>query len=97
MPLGRRPAEPARARRDAARPTGRTSLAVEYGLPAEGPACLEVYDSLGERVGVLAQGRLARGAAHEHLAPASGCPPGAYWWRLRADGIDLLRPATLRA
>ena len=77
---------------------GRTSLAVEYGLPAEGPACLEVYDSRGERVAVLAQGRLPRGLHASTWRPERPPrPPGAYWWRLRADGMDLLRPATLRA
>ena len=77
-------------------PNGRTSLAVEYGLPAEGPACLEVYDSLGQRVGVLAQGHLPRGL-HTSTWRPQRLSPGAYWWRLRADGMDLLRPATLRA
>jgi Domain of unknown function (DUF362) len=77
-------------------PTGRASLAVEYGLPAEGPACLEVFDSLGERVGVLAQGRLPRGVHASTWHPGRR-PPGTYWWRLRAEGLDLLRPASLRA
>ena len=70
-------------------PTGRTSLAVEYGLPAEGPACLEVYDSRGERVGVLAQGRMPRGLhastwRPERLAPGDllVAPPGR-WGRPR--------------
>ena len=75
-------------------PAGWTSLAVEYGLPAEGPACLEVLDSLGERVGVLAQGRLPRGVHASTWRPGPR-PPGTYWWRLRAEGIDLIRPASL--
>jgi hypothetical protein len=77
-------------------PAGQPSLAVEYGLPADGPACLEVYDSLGERVGVLAQGRMARGL-HTSTWRPERLSPGAYWWRLRAEGMDLLRPASLRA
>jgi hypothetical protein len=77
-------------------PTGRTSLAVEYGLPAGGPACLEVYDARGERVAVLAQGRLSRGVHASTWRPGHR-PPGTYWWRLRAEGMDLLRPATLPA
>ena len=77
-------------------PAGRTSLAVEYGLPAGGPACLEVYDALGERVAVLAQGRLSRGVHASTWRPGRR-PPGTYWWRLRAEGLDLLRPATLPA
>jgi uncharacterized protein (DUF362 family) len=77
-------------------PTGRASLTVEYGLPAEGPACLEVYDALGERVAVLAQGRLSRGVHASTWRPGHR-PPGTYWWRLRAEGLDLLRPTTLPA
>ena len=76
--------------------TGRTSLAVEYGLPAAGPACLEVYDARGERVAVLAQGRISRGVHASTWRPGHR-PPGTYWWRLRAEGLDLLRPATLPA
>jgi hypothetical protein len=75
---------------------GRTSLSVEYGLPAEGPGCLEVYDPLGARVGVLAQGRMARGL-HTSTWRPERLPPGEYWWRFRAQGADLLRPAGLRA
>jgi hypothetical protein len=77
-------------------PAGRTSLAVEYGLPAEGPACLEVYDARGERVAALAQGRLSRGVHASTWRPGPR-PPGTYWWRLRAGGVDLIRPAALRA
>ena len=73
-------------------PNGRTSLAVEYRLPAEGPACLEVYDSLGERVGVLAQGRLSPRRAHERLAPRAKAArdllvaPAGRWDRPAAAG-----------
>ncbi len=73
---------------------GRASLVAEYGLPADGPASLEIYDSSGERVGVLAQGRLPRGVHTSAWRPGR---PGTYWWRLRAEGLDLLRPATPRA
>ena len=83
-----------RALGEARSPTGRTSLAVEYGLPAEGPASLEVYDARGERVAVLAQGRLLRGL---HAATWRPDRPGAYWWRFRTGGVDLLHPATLPA
>jgi len=76
--------------------TGRNSLVVEYGLPADGPASLEVFDSLGERVGVLAAGRVPRGVHASTWRPERR-PPGTYWWRLRAGGMDLLRPVTLRA
>lgn len=75
---------------------GRASLVTEYGLPADVPASLEVYDSRGLRVGVVAGGRLARG-----VHAGTWCPgrlaPGDYWFRLRADGADLLRKAVLPA
>jgi len=73
---------------------GRVSLVAEYGLPADGPASLEIYDSSGERVGVLAQGLLPRGVHASAWQPGR---PGTYWWRLKAGGLDLLRPATPRA
>jgi uncharacterized protein (DUF362 family) len=77
-------------------PAGRTSLVVEYGLPADGPGCLEVYDARGGRAFVLAQGRMARGL-HTSTWRPERLSPGSYWWRFRADGVDLVRPATLRA
>jgi uncharacterized protein (DUF362 family) len=75
---------------------GRPSLSVEYGLPAEGPACLEVYDSLGGKLGVVAQGRMSRGV-HTSTWRPHRLDGGDYWWRFRADGVDLLRRAPLRA
>jgi hypothetical protein len=75
---------------------GRAALTAEYGLPAAGPALLEVYDARGERVAVLARGRLARGL-HTTTWRPERLAPGAYWWRLRADGVDLVRPAALGA
>jgi uncharacterized protein (DUF362 family) len=74
---------------------GRPSLVAEYGLPADGEASLEIFDSNGERVGVLARGCLARGVHTTTWRPGR-VPPGTYWWRLRARGVDLLRPADLR-
>jgi uncharacterized protein (DUF362 family) len=76
--------------------SGRAALAAEYALPAGGPAILEMYNAWGERVSVLAQGRMARGI---HMASwkADDEPPGSYWCRLRADGTDLVRRLTLSA
>jgi hypothetical protein len=73
---------------------GRTSLVAEYGLPDALPASLEVYDSWGQRVGVVARGRLARGV-HAASWPLAGAGPGEYWFRLQAGGADLLRKAVL--
>ncbi|HSD27088.1 MAG TPA: DUF362 domain-containing protein [Vicinamibacteria bacterium] len=73
---------------------GRTSLVAEYGLPADLPASVDVYDSWGQRVGVVAQGRLSRGI-HAAAWDAGRLSPGDYWFRLQADGTDLLRKASL--
>ena len=70
------------------------ALTAEFGLPSEALGSLEVYDDRGERVAVLAQGRLLRGL---HAATWRPDRPGAYWWRFRTGGVDLLRPATLGA
>jgi hypothetical protein len=66
-------------------------LTAEFGLPSDALGSLEVYDDRGERVAVLAQGRLRRGL---HAATWRPGRPGAYWWRFRTGGVDLLRPAT---
>jgi hypothetical protein len=77
-------------------PDGRASLVAEYGLPAEGPASLEVFDSWGGRVGVVARGRLPRGVHAGAWSPERRAA-GEYWFRLRADGVDLLRKVALPA
>ena len=68
------------------------TLFVEYSLPAEGDAALEVYDGFGERVGVLAEGRLRRGV---HLAEwrTQGRAAGLYCCRLKAHGATLAEAA----
>ena len=79
----------------AARP-GHGALTAEYGLPSDALGSLEVYDARGERVAVLAQGRLARGL-HAATWRPEGLARGACWWRFRTGGVDLVRPATLGA
>jgi hypothetical protein len=73
---------------------GRSSLVAEYALPADGPASLEVFDSWGERVGVVAQGRLGRGVHAASWHPGR-LTAGEYWFRLQAGGVELLRKAAL--
>jgi len=73
---------------------GRASLVAEYGLPADGPASLEVFDSGGQRVGVVARGLLPRGV-HAGAWNPGGLPPGEYWFRLQAGGVDLLNKAAM--
>jgi uncharacterized protein (DUF362 family) len=72
----------------------RGALTVEYGLPRDAFGSLEVYDARGERMAVLAQGRMARGLHATTWSPER-LSPGAYWWRFRTGGVDLLRPAVL--
>lgn len=60
---------------------------VEYSLPRDGNACVEVYDSLGERVGVLARGRLSRGV-HMAAWEAGRASSGIYVCRLGTQGYD---------
>ena len=73
---------------------GRASFVAEYGLPTDGPASLEVFDAWGQRVGVVAQGRLPRGVHAGSWSPGR-LAAGEYWLRLQAGGVDLLRKATL--
>jgi len=60
---------------------------IEYSLPHDGNACVEVYDAFGERVGVLARGQHSRGI-HMAAWEASGVSPGVYFSRLRTQGYD---------
>ncbi len=71
---------------------GPSSLLFEYNLPADGHAAVEMYDALGRRVGVLAQGWTRRGV---HLADwnTEDAAPGLYSCRLTAAGVTLAEPA----
>ena len=66
---------------------GPSSLVVEYNLPADGHASLEMYDAFGERVAVLARGWSRRGV---HMADWSTerTASGVYGCRLMAHGVD---------
>jgi hypothetical protein len=75
---------------------GGAALVAEYGLPEGGEASLEVFDSAGARRGVVARERLPRGV-HVGTWRPGRVPPGTYWWRLQAGGVDLLGKAELRA
>ncbi len=73
---------------------GRSSVVVEYSLPADGNASLELYNATGDRVGVLARGHQARGirAAEWNTHKAAS---GTYVCRMRANGFDQSRRITL--
>ena len=73
---------------------GPSSLQVEYNLPADGDAILEMYDVFGQRVGVLAQGWTGRGV---HFADwnTQKASPGLYCCRLVAGGVSVAQTAWL--
>lgn len=71
-----------------------SSLVVEYNLPADAHATLELYDSAGGRIGVLAQGRMDRGV-HMTTWSTRQTGSGTYYCRLRTDGFDHTSPLTL--
>ena len=68
-------------------------VAIEYGLPRSANVRLEVYDACGRPVQVLAAGAGEPGyhTVVWHCADARGreLPEGAYFVRLKADGITL--------
>jgi hypothetical protein len=73
---------------------GPSSLLIEFNLPADGHAALEMYNVFGERVGVLARGWTRRGV---HVADWStqGTAPGLYCCRLVAHGVTSARAVSL--
>ncbi len=77
-------------RRSGARP----SLIIEYSLPAEGNALVDIWSAAGERVGVLAEGRALRGI-HAAQWGVQRTSAGRYWCRLRTAGTSVVRPVYL--
>jgi len=73
---------------------GPSSLVVEYNLPADAHASLDMYNAAGDRVGVLARGRQPRGvhAAEWNTHQAAS---GVYICRMRAGGFDQSRRIAL--
>ncbi len=66
--------------------SGRVTLA--YALEDAGPATVEVYDVVGRRVAVLADGPHVAGA-HRATLDGSALAPGVYQWRLvSARGVE---------
>ena len=74
--------------------TDTSSLVVEYSVPAEGPALLEVRDAFGDRVSVLAEGWTRRGV-HAAEWDSAQAPSGAYFCRLIAHGVEQAASITL--
>ena len=72
------------------RPRVSSALVIEYGLPADGFASLEMYTAAGERVGILARGWQKRGL-HAASWNTGRVAAGTYCCRLRAEGADEIR------
>ena len=56
---------------------------VTFALPAPAAVTVEVFDAVGRRVAVLAQGDLAAGE-HDAVFDADGLPAGVYLVRVAA-------------
>ncbi len=72
---------------------------IEFGLPARGAVRLEVFDALGQRVGVLLDGTLAEGRhtvqwdGRDQLGRPLGS--GIYFYRLYSGGSERVRRMVL--
>jgi len=68
---------------------GRTSssLVIEFSLPADGYASVELYDAAGDRVKVLEEGWKQRGV-HVATWRTEHAASGDYYCRMRAEGVD---------
>jgi uncharacterized protein (DUF362 family) len=80
-----------------ARPAhGPASVSIEYSLPEPAYAKLEVYDALGQRLAVLAQGRILQGI-HAADWPVEQAAPGDYLCRLLSPGVNTTAPVAIAA
>jgi uncharacterized protein (DUF362 family) len=73
---------------------GPSSLVIEYNLPRDADASVEMYDAFGERVGVLARGWTRRGV-HMTDWSTERTASGVYCCRLMAHGVDSATGITL--
>jgi hypothetical protein len=67
---------------------------VRYALPTDTHVLLAVYDLLGRRVAILADGPM-RAGYHEATWSPAGLPSGVYLFRLEVEGQRLLKKTTL--
>jgi len=66
------------------------SVSVRFGLPAQQQIRLVLHDTLGQRVGTVAEG-LYRAGTHRVSIDISGLRPGIYYYTLQTDGQRLAR------
>jgi hypothetical protein len=71
-----------------------SSLVIEYSLPKDGYASIEMYSKAGERVRILDEGWMNRGVHVATWSPGQAASD-AYYCRLRADGVDLAKGISL--
>lgn len=76
-------------------PVGGRQAVVRYRVPDSGPVRMELYDLLGRRVGLLAEGLLPAGE-HVLLWEPAGLSPGLYWLVLRQGQGRAARPVVVR-
>ncbi len=72
----------------------RPGLVIEYNLPSEGHASLDLYNAAGDRIAALVQQRMGRGV---HMAEwdTRQTASGVYYCRLRTNGCDQVMPVAL--
>ena len=61
---------------------------IQYGLPADAMVFLEVYNSLGQKVATLLDGRNESAGFHQVTFNAAGFSSDIYLYRLRDAGTD---------
>jgi hypothetical protein len=70
------------------------STTIRFDLPAEVHVSIAVYSTLGQRVAVLVDGRMAAGR-HEARFDASSLPTGVYFCSMRAGDVVMHRKLLL--
>ena len=71
-----------------------SSTIIEYRIPRSGYARLEVFNSAGDRVAMLADGWAAQGA-HAATWTSGLNPPGAYFYRFTSGGYSVTKKMIL--
>jgi len=70
------------------------STTIGYTLSEAGPVTLSIYTMTGQRVATLVNESQSAGQ-HRHSWDARGFASGVYYYRLRANGMDVTRKMTL--
>ncbi|MFC1509527.1 T9SS type A sorting domain-containing protein, partial [Candidatus Omnitrophota bacterium] len=67
---------------------------IEYNLPSDGSVRLEIYNTAGQLVDVLANGYRSAGT-HMAVWNTGNHPSGVYFYRLRYGGFSEVKKMTL--